>query len=112
MNDGKHCPACGKDIGIWPIFSAGLPNRIWCPHRKARLCYRGVVRLSLALVIIAVALATAPAYATIGFPPDRSFPLRLAAFGVTLLALWMPVELAVALYLRSNKVLSRVGAAY
>jgi hypothetical protein len=28
---GKHCPACNLDIGLWPVFAAGL-DAIRCPH--------------------------------------------------------------------------------
>jgi DNA-directed RNA polymerase subunit RPC12/RpoP len=40
MGDGKHCPACGKEIGVWPVFSAAMPSWIRCPHCKSRLRYR------------------------------------------------------------------------
>jgi len=62
------------------------------------------------VVIIAVALAAASAYVTLYNPDIRPAWARRAAFAVILLALWVPVELAVAVYLRRNKVLSKVGA--
>ncbi len=51
MGDGKHCPSCGKDIGVWPILSAGLPSRVRCPHCKSRLRYRKTARI-IAFVLV------------------------------------------------------------
>jgi len=42
MRDGKHCPECEKDIGVWPVLSAGLPSRVHCPHCHARLTYGNI----------------------------------------------------------------------
>ena len=50
-DDGRHCPSCRKDIGIWPVFTAGLPDWIRCPHCRCRLRYEnatGVVVLLFA----------------------------------------------------------------
>src|SRR5262245_40699918 len=59
--DGKHCPACGEDIGIWPIASAILPGRAKCPHCGTRLAWNGgytatIVMVLLTLVISGLAL--------------------------------------------------------
>jgi hypothetical protein len=106
MSDGKHCPSCGKDIGVWPVFSAGLPNRVRCPHCKARLEYRGVVGLVILLSVLGVALLAASVYAVQHLDLTGG-PQRALAFAGLVLGLWVPVELAVALYLRSTKELSR-----
>jgi hypothetical protein len=59
MSDGKHCSNCGKNIGLWPDCSAGLPSRIWCSACKSRLCYRKsaliVASLRPLLIVLAVA---------------------------------------------------------
>jgi len=108
MADGKHCPSCGTDIGVWPIFSAGLPNLIRCPQCRARLAYQRTGGF-LAVVVLLSCVVIAVAYVLASF-----FPLKYHwfAFIVLVLGAWTPVELAVASYLRKNKVLElRSGGA-
>ena len=54
MADGKRCPACGHDIGIWAVVSAMWPTRVWCPHCGARLRYRDHERVSLIVVFATI----------------------------------------------------------
>ena len=101
MADGKHCPACGTDIGVWPVFSAGLPNLIRCPHCKARIGYQRIGAV-LAVLFVVLGAVFAVAYVVAGFFEGNN---RLVAFIVVVLGAWIPVELVVALYLRTNKIL-------
>ena len=39
MDEGKNCPACGKDIGMSAIYLASWPTKIKCPHCRAVLAY-------------------------------------------------------------------------
>jgi hypothetical protein len=43
--DGKHCPICLIDIGVFAVVKAPLPDRVRCPHCHARLTYLGGKRL-------------------------------------------------------------------
>ncbi len=54
MANGKVCPACAKDIGVWAIFSAGGPSRIRCPHCRARLRYDGAMAVMAAPFAVVV----------------------------------------------------------
>jgi hypothetical protein len=93
MDDGKHCPACGKDIGVWPIFSAGLPNRIWCPHCSARLRYRVTTGLLLVIVALAIGLMAGAllfSWKYVGFDSPR----WIVWFAGLMLLPWIVVELA------------------
>jgi hypothetical protein len=37
---GKCCPACGKDIGLWPLLKLWWPNvGLKCPHCRTSLKY-------------------------------------------------------------------------
>jgi len=101
MADGKHCPACGADVGIWPVFSAGLPNLIRCPKCKARIGYQRIGAV-LAILLVVLCVVFAVAYVVAGFFESN---YRLLAFVVVVLGAWAPVELGVALYLRTNKIL-------
>src|SRR5262245_26609160 len=52
MPDGKHCPACGADVGYWAV-ARGL-FRIRCPHCRARLSYTFTPRMSRVTTAVAV----------------------------------------------------------
>ena len=57
--EGKNCPNCGVDIGVWPVFSAGLPNRIWCPRCKSQLRYRKSLLIAARMLPLLIAVAFA-----------------------------------------------------
>lgn len=107
MSAGKLCPACGKDIGVWPIFSAGLPNRIWCPHCRARLAYRNAWAVFLVVLGVMAGVVAAGYYAATALPDARP-AVRALAFGGVVLGAWVPVELAVAWFLRQHRELAVV----
>ena len=50
MLSGNECPVCGENIGIWAVFRAPLPNRIYCPHCGERLRYGDTTLTILAAV--------------------------------------------------------------
>ena len=108
MRDGKHCPACGEDIGVWPIFSAGLPDLIWCPRCKARLGYRGLAGVGVVLSLLLVAVVVLGYVVAGRFEGNPSLVVFIAVF----LGAWVSIELALVKYLRGNKVLEcRSGGA-
>jgi hypothetical protein len=109
MRDGKHCPNCGEDIGIWPIFSAGLPNRIRCPHCKVRLSYERIWRVLLGVCALLAVVLAGSYYAVQLLPLKTDFDY-LIAFLAIFFAVWVIVELLVANYLRNKKVLKTVNS--
>lgn len=106
MADGKHCPACGHDIGVRPIFTAGLPNWIRCPHCSARLRYRGIAGVALVLVAVLAAVVVGALYGASAIPGLHPSYQPAAAAGI-LFGAWAVVELAVARFLRGNRTLVR-----
>lgn len=100
MPDGNECPACGRDIGLFAIIKAPLPNRIYCPHCRERLWYRGIGGVLVVFsVLLAALVATAVGvtFALVGFDDAG------AAFGVAISALVLgliPFEVTYALVLR------------
>jgi hypothetical protein len=54
--DGKHCPACGEDIGIWPIVSAIVPGRSKCPHCQTGLTWKGAYVATGVMVLLTLAI--------------------------------------------------------
>ena len=62
MSDGKHCPACGKDIGLWAVLLAGLPSHIRCRHCQARLTYGNSVLLLLGVTTMVAVVGVASYY--------------------------------------------------
>jgi hypothetical protein len=99
MADGKHCPSCEKDIGVWPVFSAMWSSLIWCPHCKSRLRYRNTG------LVIGVLFAVAILIAACAFLIVR--PLELArpraVWAAIVLIAWIPVQLALAWFLRNRR---------
>ena len=99
MSDGKHCPGCTKDIGIWPVLMAGLPSWVKCPHCQARLSYGGGGFIVAGLFGLLL-LLTAGAF----FFARQHYTANALRFyvllAVVVIALWLPVELMATLCLR------------
>jgi hypothetical protein len=55
MPTGNDCPVCGENIGMWAVFRAPLPNRIYCPHCRERLRY-GDTDLLIGAAVVSFAL--------------------------------------------------------
>src|SRR5262245_40267059 len=108
MGDGKHCPDCGKDIGIWPIFSAGLPNRVWCPHRTARLRYRNSLGLLLGGLALVAAASLGSLYAARELVPSEPRLARMGLFLLIFFVVWCVVEFLLVLLLRGHYELESV----
>lgn len=108
MDNGKDCPNCGRDIGMWAIFSASLPNRIKCPHCSARLTYQDIRRLLIILAILTVAVIAGSMYIVSQISTLRSIWEKLMVFSILLIVLWIPIEYFTALFLRTRKALKRV----
>ncbi len=106
---GKLCPGCGRDIGVWPVFSAGLPTRIWCPHCRIRLRYQDANGIFVGL-LVALAVTALGAWWISGELGPLVWRTRVLWFCGLLLAVWVPVELVVVGMLRSRKTLTRVDA--
>jgi len=105
MANGKLCPACGKDIGVRAIVTAGLPNRIRCPHCRTLLRYDGMITimaLPFAIVILA-ALIVHEVAVDVGIAWPGLYLV------VMVLLTWVPVELLLALYLRDHRTLHRAS---
>src|SRR5690349_15659242 len=115
MHDGKHCPYCSQDIGIWPIIAAPLPNRVWCKNCRTRLRYRAgylnLVSVVLAVLSVGVCLYASGAWRiAIGSMPRVEFAIRLVVFVFGAVSSWISVEFVAALLLRNHCELVCVGA--
>ena len=100
MDQGRNCPQCGRDIGMLAVIRAPLPDRIRCPHCKARLRYPDTGSI-LVLVIVLVLIAL-------------GVSIRLAnGIGLTLWLVFVPLAVIIegtsALYLRRYGKLEVVG---
>jgi hypothetical protein len=104
MRDGKHCPACGRDIGIWSVFTAGLPSRIHCPHCQARLSFADTGVVVACLLAIGLVLGAGAYFFAARFYPITRLEFHLIAAGLTLVLL-LALNLAAVLYLRNARVL-------
>jgi hypothetical protein len=111
MTDGKLCPACGKDIGVWAIVSSPLPSLIRCPNCRTRLTYSGTAMLIVALIVLTLLVGIGLVALTALVPP-RMHGANIAIALAALLAVWAPVEVAIAFYLRGAKNLRQAGRQY
>ena len=83
MASDNDCPKCDRDIGIWAVFKATLPNRIFCPHCGARLEYGGTWGLLVAAVLVTVVVFALAVGAYFLVAEERDpFAGFLAAVGV------------------------------
>ena len=101
MGDGKHCPECGEDIGVWPIFSAGLPNRIWCPHCKTRLRYCKTFWLTLGMFALALVILFESWYATGVMVQGEPLEIQVLIWFLLYFAFWAVIELQLVWFLRN-----------
>jgi hypothetical protein len=109
MTNGKLCPGCGKDIGVWPIFSAGLPNRIRCPYCKSRLRYVGTTSVNAVLAVASICVVAGGFTLTSSLTPITNDPIRWSlVLALLVLVAWVPVELATAWFLRNRRQLELV----
>jgi uncharacterized protein (DUF983 family) len=99
MGDGKHCPSCGKDIGVWPVFSAAWPSLIWCPTRKSRLRYRQTANVIAVLVVFLIVIAAA-AFVLVS---SLATTWRKPIWAMVVIISWVPVQLAVTWFLRNRR---------
>jgi hypothetical protein len=104
MANGRDCPVCGKDIGLRAVVTAGLPNRIRCPHCRTQLRYDGMITI-LALPFVIVILAALIIHEV---AVDVGVTLPGLVLVIMVLLTWIPVELFIALYLRDHRTLHRV----
>ena len=104
MANGKVCPACGKDIGVWAIVAAGRPSRIRCPHCRTLVRYDGTY--ALMVIPFAIVILAALIVHEVAVDVGMSRP-GLVAVGQVLLT-WVPVEFLLALYLRDHRTLHLV----
>ena len=101
MRDGKHCPKCGTDIGLWPIMKAGLPNMIRCPNCGARLRYLDIFDVLIVTGAALIVLTPVAYYVALALAHTRWKPV----FALILFGSWTAVEIAIAICLRSLKIL-------
>jgi len=105
-NDGKHCPECRRDIGLWAVFSAILPTRVRCPHCKASLAYSNSSRLVVGLLVLGLLLGGLAYFLALRLQIKDRFQFHFVAVAL-FTVLWLPVEVAVTLLVRQRSVLQK-----
>jgi len=110
MERKSDCPHCGEDIGLWPIISAGLPNRIKCPRCKTRLRFKTNSWLHfffVALPLLVLFLAVSQ-WITEYLASSAPRSMQILIFTILFVSLWLLYEIPNAIYLRKSKVLETV----
>src|SRR5438552_766900 len=85
MPTGNDCPACGENIGMWAVFKAPLPNRIYCPHCGERLRYGDTWGPLAAAVVLMVALIAAGGFLGLALGFDEPVLTGAVTIGFLLL---------------------------
>ncbi len=108
---GRKCPGCGEDIGLWAIVKAPLPNKIKCPHCKIRIEYENAGWwLVLVSTIVYISIICIVAYQVeIALTTKRYIFNTLSTLHMALIiflicmVLGLIIEFIIATYLRNNK---------
>lgn len=95
---GKDCPKCGKDIGVWVILKAPVPGTLKCKHCGTKIAYesKGWPMLIVFALVYFALLAW-----LIGISGLRDH-LNFFVFIALIFALWMPFELVIIKILRGH----------
>ena len=107
-HDGRHCPSCLGDIGIWAIVKAPLPIFVRCPHCSARLAYRSAWGLLITACVVVFAIGIGMLYVLDAIGVSNSVTKFVAVMTV-LLVLWTLFEFVGAQYLRRYWILTKVS---
>jgi hypothetical protein len=107
-SDGKHCPACGVDIGIWPVATAVFPSRVRCPHCRSLLAYRGPWRITAVMMGITLVFVTFSAYLVLNVGLTATWQAVLVYLAITI-PCGAALSIAMAVYLRASNVVSKAG---
>jgi hypothetical protein len=104
MEEGKRCPWCKEDIGIWTIVRAVWPTLIRCPICGSNLTYEIPLWRTMFLIILPIALfifllSTGPVYLV--YKKIAPKPLLISA--LLFIALWVVFEFGNAVYWRKYK---------
>jgi hypothetical protein len=101
--NSTDCPNCRKDIGVWAIYKAPLPNvMLRCPHCKSKLRFQPagwwmvIISCIVAFPIFFVAAHLCMSY--IG----KDNIAWLFAYIIIALLVWFPVEWFIAKRLRKR----------
>ena len=100
---GKLCPVCKHDIGLWALVKAPIPGRIQCPNCKAGLSYDNsgwgliLIFIVMCLPVISIVASNLTSLYSQGF-----LKLLLVVLLICL-AIGLPLEILLALFLRKNQ---------
>ena len=100
---GKQCPSCKRDIGIWTVLKAPLPTMMRCPHCKAPIQYDEAGGGVIIIVIVMIM----PVIYIIGSSMDFIYTMNPIALAIVVggigVLIWLPFELLMVFYLRKNQ---------
>ncbi len=104
MNEqGKICPICNKDIGIWTVIKTPLPNMMRCKNCKSKITYekKGYLIIFISsLVYVALLVATFHLFNVL----DRfSLVQSVVIWAIICILYWQPFEVIIAIYLRRTQ---------
>jgi hypothetical protein len=99
MASDNDCPKCDREIGVWAVFKATLPNRIFCPHCGARLEYGGTWGLLIAAVVASLVVLALAVGAYVLVSEDHDPVAGILAAGGVLIVGGMVLEVGLVMQL-------------
>ena len=104
MDEGKRCPWCKEEIGLWAVIKAAWPTMIKCPACGSKLTYE--IRLGRFLLTQVLPAGLVMAFLSYAFSylilkKTAVNPLWFALLFFVIL--WSLFEFTIAVYWRKNK---------
>ena len=103
---GRHCPACGNEIGWSPGLKSLWPMSLNCPYCNEDLAYIDTRNVTIFIIMVAVALCLVAFFIAAYLVPFQYTLLRTGLTALFMMIIWIPVMALSGMYLRSHKLLA------
>ena len=103
---GRHCPACGNELGWAPGLKSLWPVILTCPYCDRDLAYLDTRNVVIVIFLAAAALCYASYSLAASFVPLYLSLFRIALTVVFMMLFWLVIGLLAGKYLRSHKLLA------
>jgi hypothetical protein len=103
---GRHCPACGNEIGWSPGLKSLWPLSLTCPYCDEDLAYIDIRNVTILIVLVVIAICVVAFFIAAYLVPFQYALLRIGLTAMFMMILWIPVMALSGMYLRSHELLA------
>ena len=103
---GRHCPACGNDVGWAPGLKSVWPMSVTCPYCEEELAYVDTRYVATVIIVVALGLCIGAFFIAAYLVPYLYMLLRIGLTALFMMIMWVPVVVLSGMYLRSHKLLA------